>query len=164
MRMFSSLVSNECGVLQINCVLSSVLMVRIVKTVVFWVVILCSLWRIYSLFRGTCRLQERCSVKCMGGGGVIGPVVNRKCKLHHFLSCFFTFSAHPAVCLIRLYSFFQSHGSDSPFFLKPFCVNRRLPHPFHFSVILDLICLFIYLNLYLPSGKLPCKEIQKLVL
>jgi len=38
-------------------------MVRIVKTVVLWVVTLCSLWRIYCLFRGTCRLQERCSVK-----------------------------------------------------------------------------------------------------
>ena len=80
MRTLSSLVSNKWSVLQINCVISSILMVKIVKTMVFWVVTLCSLWRRYCLFRGTCRLQERCSVKGMVGGEVIGPVMNRKCQ------------------------------------------------------------------------------------
>ena len=75
MRTFSSLVSNKCSVLWINCVISFILMVKIVKTMVFWVVTLCSLWRRYCLFRWTCRLQERCSVK-----GMIGGEVNRKCQ------------------------------------------------------------------------------------
>ena len=164
MRTFSSLASNKCSVLQINCVISSVLMMRIVKTVVFWVVTLCSLWKMYCLFRGSCSLQVRCSFKGMGGGGLIGPVVNRKCQdalfsllLFHIFYPFF-YSPYQAIFLLPIPWLWLA------FFFKPFCINRWLPHPFHFSVIFDLICLLIYLNLYLKSGKFPCKEIQTLLL
>jgi hypothetical protein len=130
MRMFPSLESNKCSVLQINYVVSFVLMVSIVKTVVFWVVTLCSLWGWYWLFRGTCTLQERWSIRSMGGGEVMGPVVNRKCEnMTIFSHAFSYFQPIIPIGLIRLYPLSQSHGSDWPSFLQPFFINRPTSSP-----------------------------------